>query len=73
MYFAPECDEPWTGDTVLLGELSLYEGMQFEYVFDFGDEWRFQIIVEHILTEHLAECEISNVKGEAPEQYESDW
>lgn len=72
-YFIPECeDEVWQTDTVL-AELMLYEGMQFEYLFDFGDEWHFQITVVHIVTEHTEKCQISTIKGEAPEQYGCDW
>lgn len=74
IYYAPEYEsEPWPADTVSLAELSLYEGMHFKYLFDFGDEWRFQVTVEQILPEHSQECEISKVKGEAPEQYSTDW
>lgn len=73
-YYAPECeDEMWQADTVSLAELLLYEGMQFEYLFDFGDEWRFQITVESILNEHAQECTIERIKGEAPEQYSWGW
>ncbi len=69
-YYAPECDdEPWIADTVSLAELSLIEGMHFEYLFDFGDMWKFQICVEHILPEHSETAVIEDVKGEAPEQY----
>lgn len=69
-YYAPECDdESWLADTVSLAELSLIEGMHFEYLFDFGDMWRFQIYVEQILPEHSEEAVIDEVKGEAPEQY----
>ena len=56
-----------------MAELLPYEGMQFGYLFDFGDERYFQITVERILNEHTQECEISEVKGEAPEQYGCDW
>lgn len=69
-YFASECqDELWIADDVSLAELSLYEGMCFRYVFDFGDMWKFKISVERILPEHMEKCEIVKVKGEAPEQY----
>ncbi|MBE5965601.1 MAG: plasmid pRiA4b ORF-3 family protein [Lachnospiraceae bacterium] len=72
-YFAPECeDELWHADTTFLAELLPYEGMQFEYMFDFGDEWHFQITVQRISSEHTEECVISRIKGEAPEQY-SGW
>lgn len=73
-YYAPQCEEEiWQADTVALAELLLYEGMQFEYLFDFGDQWLFEIMVERILTEHTEECEISMIKGEAPEQYTYEW
>ena len=72
-YFAPECvDELWHADTTSLAELMPYEGMQFEYLFDFGDEWHFQITVKRISTEHTEECGIGIIKGEAPEQYYDD-
>jgi len=75
MYYAPECrDEIWQTDLVTLAELKLYEGMQFEYMFDFGDQWHFKITVESILDEHSQECEIWEIEGEAPEQYSyEDW
>ena len=73
-YFAPECeDEVWQADAVSLAELLPYEGMQFEYLFDFGDMWQFQITVERILTNHTQECGISKIKGQDPEQYSCDW
>jgi Plasmid pRiA4b ORF-3-like protein. len=69
-YFAPECaDEKWLANEVSLAELGLREGKQFEYVFDFGDEWHFQITVEHILNEHTQKCEIKRIKGKNPQQY----
>ena len=73
-YFAPECeDEVYQADEVSLAELLLYEGMQFKYLFDFGDMWHFQITVERILTDYTQECEIKEIKGQAPEQYSFDW
>ena len=73
-YFAPECeDETRHADTISLAELLLFERMQFKYLFDFGDQWNFQITVENILAEHIQECEIIRIKGESPEQYGWDW
>ncbi len=37
-------DGPFTTD-VLLGELDLYAGRRFLYLFDFGDSWKFQVTV----------------------------
>ncbi len=69
-YFAPECDdEMYQASNVTLAELMLCEGMQFEYLFDFGDQWIFRISVKQIITEHTKESKISHVKGENPTQY----
>lgn len=73
-YFAPECEnQVWQADTISLAELLPYEGMQFEYLFDFGDMWHFQITVERILTYYTQKCEISKIKGQEPVQYSCDW
>lgn len=77
-YYAPECREgELAADEILLAELSLYEGMSFEYLYDFGDMWRFQIWVKNIRPGHMDGSEITAVKGENPEQYpaygEEDW
>lgn len=60
---------------VTIAELYLEEGQQFLYVFDFGDEWHFQVTVEKI-TEGIENVlpSIRQEKGEAPQQYEDfDW
>ena len=60
-----------------LEKLNLSKGDQFKYVFDFGDEWRFQCKVLRELDEQLdIPCVIRSV-GESPEQYlqwaDEDW
>lgn len=77
-YYAPECAEnDLPADEILLAELSPYEGMGFEYLYDFGDMWHFQVLVKHICPGHMDGSEITAVKGENPEQYptygEEDW
>ena len=55
-----------------LEKLKLSKGDQFKYVFDFGDEWRFQCKVLRELDEQLdIPCVIRSV-GEPPEQH-PDW
>lgn len=56
-----------------LYQLNLYKGKQFKYVFDFGDEWMFQCKVLRVLEEETTVPRIIKSKGEAPEQYGSDW
>lgn len=60
-------------DAVTIAELYLEEGQQFLYLFDFGDEWLFQVTVEKIY-EGVDDCVpgIRKEKGKAPTQYE-DW
>lgn len=58
-----------------LKKLGLKKGMAFKYVFDFGDEWRFQCKVLRELDEKTdIPCIIRSV-GESPEQYPEyeDW
>jgi hypothetical protein len=48
------------------------EGQKFMYLFDFGDEWIFEITVEKIFPDEN-EPEFPSIilsKGEAPTQYE---
>lgn len=55
-----------------LDQVGLYQGMQFKYLFDFGDEWTFQCKVLRILEGGTDEPSIVRSKGKAPEQY-ADW
>ena len=52
-----------------LGDLHLHEGSQFEYLFDFGDCWWFDIRVKRYSKGHQKNPEIIVIKGEAPLQY----
>lgn len=69
-YYSPQCDdETYLADEFTLAKLHLYEGMRFQYLFDFGDQWLFQITVEQILQEDPSDTEIIIVSGENPIQY----
>ena len=52
-----------------LEKLNLSKGDQFKYVFDFGDEWRFQCKVLRELDEQLHTPRVIRSVGESPEQY----
>lgn len=60
-----------------LERLSLSKGDQFKYVFDFGDEWRFQCKVLRELDDQLDIPRVIRSVGESPEQYpvwdEEEW
>ena len=57
---------------VRLDRLGLEPGDRFKYMFDFGDEWRFQCKVLRKLEENTAAPVIVRSVGEAPEQYPDD-
>lgn len=59
---------------VKIGELQLYKKQKFLYLFDYGDEWRFNVEVFDIEDSDvkLLRPIIIESKGEAPQQY-PDW
>lgn len=52
-----------------LEKLNLKKGSQFKYVFDFGDEWRFQCKVLRELEENTKTPLVIREVGQSPEQY----
>jgi hypothetical protein len=72
---SPDSDGP-PADEVTIGELGLAAKQSFLYHFDFGDDWRFDVILLEIKTGEplLKKPKIIEQHGEAPEQYpEVDW
>lgn len=55
-----------------LGQIDLYSGKRFKYLFDFGHEWVFQCRVLRVEDGGLGEPEVIRSKGEVPCQY-GDW
>jgi hypothetical protein len=66
-------DDPGT-DQVLIGDLPLQPGASMTFLFDFGDNWEFQVILEEIQPgkPKRSSNKILERKGKAPEQY-PDW
>jgi len=60
--------ERQTGDYALC-EVGLRPGMSFKYVFDFGDEWAFQLKLLRVLEEPTDIPQVIRSVGEAPSQY----
>lgn len=60
-----------------LEKINLSKGDQFKYVFDFGDEWRFQCKVLREADEQYDVPRVIRSVGESPEQYpewdEEEW
>ena len=68
-YQSPYGEEPPFADKIRLDQLGLEKGKPFKFVFDFGDEWRFQCKVLQVLEEKTTDAEIVRSKGIPPEQY----
>ncbi len=67
-------------DECVVGELPLHKGMALTFHFDFGDDWRFQLVVESISSENVNYSEPTVIErhGEPVKQYpdwedEDDW
>lgn len=62
-------------DKVKIGEIGLYKKQRILYLFDFGDEWRFDVEVFDIEGSNikLLRPQIIERKGEPPEQYPFFW
>jgi hypothetical protein len=58
-------------DKVKLSEFRLSKGDKFLYLFDFGDEWRFQIKVLHVIDEPTKAPTILKSMGQIS-QYDDD-
>jgi len=69
-YNAPECESgPYATETEI-DDLDLFVGQRFLYLYDFGDEWRFEITVREIRDEpYEGEPKVIAREGEPPEPY----
>ncbi|OLN30804.1 IS1096 element passenger TnpR family protein [Desulfosporosinus metallidurans] len=70
-YDSPLDEEGANADEVKIGELGLYPGKTFLYLFDYGDEWEFKVEVEEINSDKPLPLspKIVSKRGEAPDQY----
>jgi Plasmid pRiA4b ORF-3-like protein len=72
--FHPAAESRPKTNRVKVGELLITTGAVMEYLFDFGDRWRFQLCLESIVPGALGTITgtIIETHGKAPEQY-ADW
>lgn len=72
-YWSREGEQPPYADKAVIGQLGLTRGQNFLYLFDFGDEWKFDVRVEEILDSDLPPARplVIVKKGASPEQYPS--
>ncbi len=68
---SPNSSEGPYVDEITIGELGLYEGKRFLYLFDFGDNWEFSVQLEKIdeAKPWVTDYKIIEKKGKSPEQY----
>ncbi len=70
-YESPFSENGLYVDEVNIGKLELYEGQRILYLFDYGDSWEFDIVLEKIENSSPLPVnpKIIEKKDEAPEQY----
>jgi len=71
--FHPYLERSPSTDETKIVDLPLEVGSVMEYLFDFGDNWEFQLLLEEIKPEvRILYGEMIGSQGKAPEQY-PDW
>jgi hypothetical protein len=70
-YESPNSENGPYVNEVTIGELELYEGQRILYLFDYGDSWEFDIVLEKTDSNGSLPLnpKIVEKKGKAPEQY----
>lgn len=70
-------DEPPLADDVAIGDIALSAGTQIDFLYDFGDNWQFGIVLERIDPKDatVKAPRLLESRGKAPEQYyyPDDW
>jgi hypothetical protein len=74
-YWSPRSHDKPSANKAMLGELELHVNKKFLYLFDFGDEWHFDVVFEGVDTGMKAPMRpvVIESVGKAPQQYEEDW
>lgn len=63
-------EDMYSSAEILLEKANLRIGSKIEFVFDFGDNWEFDLMLESINPDEVGKVtRILETKGEAPEQY----
>jgi len=71
VWFDPYMDERPHTPEVRIGDLPLQPGAQMLYHYDFGDDWKFDVVLERIdpPDPDVRGYQIEERKGKSPEQY----
>lgn len=64
-------EEPPSSDDVSVGEIPIQPGEAMVYVFDFGDNWQFEVLLETIDPPNrpMKQAQVIESHGKAPKQY----
>jgi hypothetical protein len=64
-------DEEICADEVMIGDLPLEPGAVMEYLYDFGDNWKFEVMLESVQPSNfrMKKARVIESHGKAPEQY----
>jgi len=67
----PYCDDGVPANEVPIGELPLSPGQSMNLVYDFGDNWQFDVKLERIdpPNKRMKKPRVLEKHGKAPEQY----
>jgi hypothetical protein len=67
----PYMEEPPSADEIQIGDVPLEPGMSMTFLYDFGDNWTFEVNLEQIapLDPKMTKPKILETHGDAPEQY----
>ncbi|BAZ31864.1 hypothetical protein NIES4074_43370 [Cylindrospermum sp. NIES-4074] len=70
----PYMEDPPFADQVKIGDLPLEPGGKMTYIYDFGDNWQFDVQLEAINPpdSKIKKAKIVEIHGEAPKQYWSE-
>ncbi len=71
VHSSAESDDGQYTSEYTVGELPLYSGMELTFCFDFGDDWRFLLVVESFSDEDssFVKPKVIEQYGDPPEQY----
>ena len=70
-YWSQDNDEGPYANKIKIESLDLEVKRKFLYLYDFGDEWRFEVQIEKIVESEIVLLKpvVVEIKGESPEQY----
>ncbi|MCL1808874.1 MAG: plasmid pRiA4b ORF-3 family protein [Clostridiales bacterium] len=72
VFYPPRCLERQNAAEQVLEDLGLIKGSKFLFLYDFGDQWRFNVKLESEINEETPFGHTIKSQGEGPKQYDLD-